>query len=360
MPSSEASRNGSRGNGSRRSRTTSRKSTRRPAKWSRSRPERRTEASRGEAAGRDEGRKEVTPKTEGKGKRDGTRTEGMGCTPLAEGISFRPPSTSRRIVGVGSMVPRDYVDEVISSLFEDAVDPKISVVGVGGAGGKMGSALYDREIEGVETVAVNTDPAGLSKAECDVKILLPHSDNEDRVVGARVSAEEQEGALRASLSSDIVFIVAGLGGAAGTGAAPVVARAARANGAVTVGIAILPFEAEGRTEVARQGLEAFREEADSVVVLDNNSLDRFADQVSFHEAMQVISYMVVTIVQGVVEHLSRSYLSTLTEEIENAAREIEEQNNHAVPVDVQPPETVQTSWDLGPGAFDDQGFIGLR
>src|SRR5438046_2387314 len=161
------------------------------------------------------------------------------------------------------MVPKDFVDEVISSLFEDAVDPKISVVGVGGAGGKMV-------------------------------------------------------------------------------------------------IAILPFEAEGRTEIARQGLEAFREEADSVVVLDNNSLDRFADQVSFNEAMQVISYMVVTIVQGVVEHLSRSYLSTLTEEIENAAREIEEQNNHAVPVDVQPPETVQASWDLGPVAFDDQGFIGLR
>jgi len=258
------------------------------------------------------------------------------------------------------MVPRDYVDEVISSLFEDAVDPKISVVGVGGAGGKMVSALYDREIKGVETVAVNTDPAGLSKAECDVKILLPHSEDEDRVVAARVSAEDQEGALRASLSSDIVFIVAGLGGAAGTGAAPVVARAARANGAVTVGIAILPFEVEGRTEIARAGLEALRAEADSVIVLDNNSLDRFADQLTFNEAMQVISFMVVTIVKGVVDHLSRSYLSTLTEEIENAAREIEEQNNHAVPVDVQPPETVQASWDLGPVAFNDQGFIGLR
>src|SRR5947208_766681 len=178
----------------------------------------------------------------------------MGCTPLAEGISFRPPSTSRRIVGVGSMVPRDYVDEVISSLFEDAVDPTIS----------------------------------------------------------------------------------------------------------TVGVAILPFEVEGRTEVARAGLEALRAEADSVIVLDNNSLDRFADQLSFNEAMQVISFMVVTIVKGVVDHLSRSYLSTLTEEIENAAREIEEQNNHAVPVDVQPPETVQAAWDLGPVAFNDQGFIGLR
>jgi hypothetical protein len=94
--------------------------------------------------------------------------------------------------------------------------------------------------------------------------------------------------------------------------------------------------------------------------LDNNSLNRFADQISFNEAMQLIGYMVVTIVRGVVEHLSRSYLSTLTEEIENAAREIEEQNNHAVHVDVQPPETVQASWDLGPVAFDEQGFIGLR
>src|SRR5437762_3366876 len=169
------------------------------------------------------------------------------------------------------MVPKDFVDEVISSLFEDAVDPKISVVGVGGAGGKMVSALYDRDIKGVETIAVNTDPSGLSKAECDVKILLAHREDEDRIAAARASAEDQEGSLRTSLSSDIVFIVA-----------------------------------------------------------------------------------------GVVEHLSRSYLSTLTEEIENAAREIEEANNHAAPVDVQPPETVQASWDLGPVAFDDQGFIGLR
>ena len=258
------------------------------------------------------------------------------------------------------MVPRDYVDEVISSLLDDAVDPKISVVGVGGAGGRMVSALYDTNVKGVETVAVNTDPTGLSKAEADVKILLPHVEDEDRIAAARASAEDQEGSLRASLSSDIVFVVAGLGGGAGTGAAPVVARAARANGAVTVGIAILPFESEGRTEAAKTGLEALRLETDSVIVLDNNSLDRFADQLSFNEAMQVIGYMVVTIVKGVVDHLSRSYLSTLTEEIENAAREIEEQNNHAVHVDVQPTETVQASWDLGPVAFDEQGFIGLR
>src|SRR5438445_207152 len=258
-----------------------------------------------------------------------------------------------------AMVPRDYVEEVISSLFEDAVDPKISVVGVGGAGGKMVSALYDRDIKGVETIAVNTDPSGLSKAECDVKILLGQPSDEDRIAGARASAEDQEGSLRESLSSDIVFVVAGLGGAAGTGAAPVVARAARANGAVTIGVAILPFEIEGRTEAARQGLDEFRREADSVIVVENDSLNRFADQMSFNEAMQVISYMVVTIVQGVVDHLTKSYLTTLAEEVENAAKEIEEQNNHAIHVEVQPPETVQAAWDVGPVAFNDDGFIGL-
>jgi len=97
-----------------------------------------------------------------------------------------------------------------------------------------------------------------------------------------------------------------------------------------------------------------------VIVVENDSLNRFADQLPFNEAMQIISYMVVTIVQGVVEHLSKSYLTTLAEEVENAAKEIEEQNNHAVPVEVQPAESVEAAWDLGPVAFNDQGFIGLR
>src|SRR5437773_10207990 len=153
-----------------------------------------------------------------------------------------------------AMVPRDYVEEVISSLFEDAVDPKISVVGVGGAGGKMVSALYDRDIKGVETIAVNTDSSGLSKSECDVKILLGAPAEEDRIAGARASAEDQEGSLRDSLSSDIVFVVAGLGGAAGTGAALVVARAARADGAVTTAVAILPLQIEGQKETDAEGL----------------------------------------------------------------------------------------------------------
>ncbi len=258
------------------------------------------------------------------------------------------------------MIPRDYVDEVINGLFEDAVDPKISVVGVGGAGGNVVSALYDRDVKGVETVAVNTDPAGLSKAEADFKVLLGHVEGEDRVAAARASAESSEGQLKDTLSSDIVFVVAGLGGAAGTGAAPVVARTARANGAVTIAIGILPFDAEGRSDAAKSGLEDLRKEADSLIVVDNNSLDKFADQLSFNEALAVVNHMVLTIVQGVVDHLAKSFLTTVAEEVESVAREIEDQNSRAVHVEVGAPETVHASWEVDPVSFDDNGFIGLR
>ncbi len=258
------------------------------------------------------------------------------------------------------MIPRDFVDEVVNGLFEDAVDPKISVVGVGGAGSNVVSALYDRDLQGVETVAVNTDPAGLSKCEADYKVLLGHVDSPDRTAAARTSAEQAEDRLKETLASDIVFVVAGLGGAAGTGAAPVVARAARASGAVTIAIGILPFDAEGRTSAAKAGLEELRLESDSLIVVDNNSLDKFAGELSFNDALQVVNYMVITIVQGVMDHLAKSFLTTVAEEVENVAKEIEDQNNHAVHVEVQPPETVQAAWEITPVAFDDHGFIGLR
>lgn len=258
------------------------------------------------------------------------------------------------------MIPKDYVDEVISALFDDAVDPRISVVGVGGCGGNVVSALYDRELRGVETVAVNTDPAGLSKVEADVKVLLPHADGTDPRAAAQAAAEASERILREAVSTDIVFVVAGLGGATGTGAAPIVARTAKAVGAVTIAIGILPFAIEGRSDVARQGLEDLRAGADSVIVVDNNSLDKFADQLSFHDALDVVNQVVLAIVRGVVDHLERSFLTTVAEEVENVAREIEDQQAHAVDVQVQAPETVQASWDVGPVAFDETGFIGLR
>jgi len=258
------------------------------------------------------------------------------------------------------MVPKDYVDEVISALFDDAVDPRISVVGVGGAGGNIVSALYRRDLRGVETVAVNADSSGLSRVEADEKILLGQAQGDNPVEAARLSAESMEPEFRQALSSDIVFVVAGLGGATGTGAGPVVARFAKANGAVTIAIAILPFATENRAQTAQEGLEALRGAADSVIVVDNNSLEKLSGQVSFNEGLQIVDSAVAAIVQGVVDHLERSFLTTVAEEVENVAREIENQNGGAVDIQVQAPETVHAAWEFEPVAFDDHGFIGLR
>lgn len=256
------------------------------------------------------------------------------------------------------MIPKENVSDVISAVFDEAVDPRITVVGVGGAGGNVVGALYDSDLNGVETVAVNTDPAGLTKTAADVKVLL--APGRDSVEAAEDAAEAVEDTLRDSLSTDIVFVVAGLGGAAGTGAGPVVAATAKGQGAVTIGIAILPFTLEGRDARAQGGLDRFRAEADSVIVVDNNSLARL-DGLTLREAFGLINTMVQTIIQGVLDHLARSFLTTVTEEVETVAREIEGEPPAPLAVHVEaPPATVQAAWETQPVAFDETGFIGYR
>jgi len=257
------------------------------------------------------------------------------------------------------MIPNDNVSDVISALFDEAVDPRITVVGVGGAGGNVVGALYASDLNGVETVAVNTDPAGLTKTEADVKILLKPTDAADPVEAAEEAAENASDALQDSLSTDIVFVVAGLGGAAGTGAAPVVAEASKALGAVTVSIAILPFSIEGRDARAQVGLERLREACDSVIVVDNNSLARF-DGLTVREAFGLVNRMVQAVIQGVLDHLAKSFMTTVTEEVESVTREIEDE---PAPVEVHvtaPHATVQAAWETQPVSFDERGFIGYR
>ncbi len=257
------------------------------------------------------------------------------------------------------MIPKDNVSDVISALFDEAVDPRITVVGVGGAGGNVVGALYDSDLNGVETVAVNTDPAGLTKTEADVKILLKPSEREDPADAAEDAAEAASDALRDSLSTDIVFVVAGLGGGAGTGAAPVVAAASKERGAVTVTIAILPFSVEGRDARAHAGLERLREASDSVIVVDNNSLARF-EELTLREVFGLVNRMVYAVIQGVLDHLAKSFLTTVTEEVETVAREIEEEPAPVAVHVTAPSATVQASWETQPVAFDDHGFIGYR
>ncbi len=137
------------------------------------------------------------------------------------------------------------------------------------------------------------------------------------------------------------------------------AAASKELGAVTVTIAILPFSIEGRDARAHEGLDRLRESCDSVIVVDNNSLARFED-LTLREAFGLVNRMVQAVIEGVLEHLAKSFLTTVTEEVETVAREIEEEPAPVAVHVTAPSATVQASWETQPVTFDEHGFIGYR
>lgn len=255
------------------------------------------------------------------------------------------------------MVPRDSADEA-QARFDAGLEPRIVVAGCGGAGCNVVSQVYEKDLPGVETLAVNTDATSLERTRADVRVLLAQGVSVDGdPLLAQYAAEACRDLLRSATTADIVFVVCGLGGATGTGATPVLADAAREAGAHTVGIAILPFAAEGRRDYDG-GLARLREACDSVVVLDNNCLEKLGPDLALTQGFDLVNTLVLTIVEGVLEHLSSSVLTTVADEVEVVAREMQAQPE-ALPVEVATP-VVEALADFTPVAFDDTGFIGLR
>lgn len=257
------------------------------------------------------------------------------------------------------MVPRESADQGVVARIEGDTDPRIIVAGCGGAGCNLVSRLYEKEMPGVETLAVNTDRGSLERISADVRILLAQGVAiEGDPLLAAYAAEACRDLLRSATTADIVFVVAGLGGATGTGAAPVLADSAREAGAHTVGIAILPFSAEGRSEAATEGLARFKDACDSVVILDNNCLERLGTDLPWNQALAFVDHVVVTIVEGVLQHLSSSVMTSVAEEVDAVARAMREEPA-AIPVEVATP-VVEAAADFAPVAFDASGFIGFR
>jgi cell division protein FtsZ len=162
----------------------------------------------------------------------------------------------------------------------------VRIIGVGDAGGQVVDQLFAMGLPGPSLVAVNTDPEALStsaipnKLHLETRLLrgLGSGGDPDR---GRALAEEQFGRLKAFCDGiDVAFIVAGLGGGAGTGIAPVVARAAKETGALVIVFAMTPFECEGpyRQRLAECGLEQLREIADGVICLANQRLLKLIDE----------------------------------------------------------------------------------
>ena len=199
-------------------------------------------------------------------------------------------------------------EPMISSMSAGVTEPKLRVVGVGGAGVNAVNRMIEAQVEGVEFIAVNTDMQSLEGSAADTRVhigsdltrgLGSGSNPELGQAAALESYDELKGYLK---GSDMVFITAGSGGGTGTGAAPIVARISREIGALTVGIVTKPFSFEGarRGEQAEQGVEELAREVDTLIVIPNARLLSVLDKsTSMVEAFRVADDVLRQGVQGI-------------------------------------------------------------
>ncbi len=168
--------------------------------------------------------------------------------------------------------------------------PRITVLGVGGAGGNAVNNMIASKLEGVDFVVANTDAQALAQSKAQRRIQIGAKITEGLGAGARpdvgrAGAEESlEEILDQITGSHMVFITAGMGGGTGTGAAPVIARAVREMGILTVGVVTKPFAFEGdkRMRVAERGIEELQAFVDTLIIIPNQNLFRVAtDRTTF-------------------------------------------------------------------------------
>jgi len=200
------------------------------------------------------------------------------------------------------------VIEMASELEE--LRPRISVIGVGGAGGNAIASMVRGGVRGVDFVAANTDAQALRASPADRILQLGRRTTQGLGAGSRAdlgraAAEESLADIERMLDgAHMCFIAAGLGGGTGTGAAPVIAAAARGRGILTVGVVTKPFAFEGsrRARIAEAGLEAMRDAVDSLIVIPNQNLFRVANpETSFREAFDLADEVLQQGVRGITD-----------------------------------------------------------
>jgi len=184
---------------------------------------------------------------------------------------------------------------------------KIKVIGVGGGGNNMVSRMV-KEWEGdIEFIVANTDAQVLSTSTAQIKIQLGDKLTKglgagmNPNVGKEAAVESYEDILNALSGADIVFISSGEGGGTGTGASPIIAKAAKECGALAVGVVTKPFKFEGRkrTKLAESGIEALKEECDSIVIIPNEKLLAIVDKkLSFKDAFKIVDNILIRAVGG--------------------------------------------------------------
>ncbi len=202
--------------------------------------------------------------------------------------------------------------------YDNFGEPKIVIVGCGGAGGNTINRLHAIGVKGAETIAINTDKQALDLVEADKKLLVGKTITRGLGAGgypevAERCAEQARGKLEEMLKgADLVFITAGMGGGTGTGTAPVVADIARKHGAIVVGMTSTPFNVErARIIKGEQGLQKLRNACDSVIVLDNNRLLEYVPNLPIDQAFSVMDQLIAETVKGISETITQPSLINL-------------------------------------------------
>ncbi|MGO4383953.1 cell division protein FtsZ [Specibacter sp. RAF43] len=196
----------------------------------------------------------------------------------------------------------------------------IKVVGIGGGGVNAVNRMIDVGLRGVEFIAINTDAQALLMSDADVKLDvgreltrgLGAGANPD--VGRQAAEDHQEEIEEVLRGADMVFVTAGEGGGTGTGGAPVVARIARTLGALTIGVVTRPFTFEGRRRAtsADSGIEALRDEVDTLIVIPNDRLLSISDRnVSVLDAFRSADQVLLSGVQGITDLITTPGLINL-------------------------------------------------
>jgi len=209
-------------------------------------------------------------------------------------------------------------DDELEDVLQD-LQTNITVVGCGGAGGNTVNRMTEEGIHGAKLVAANTDVQHLVNIEADTKILMGQQKTQGRgagslpQVGEEAAIESQEEIQDAIDGSDMVFVTAGLGGGTGTGSAPVVAKAARESGALTIAIVTTPFTAEGevRRTNAEAGLERLRDVSDTVIVVPNDRLLDSVGKLPVRQAFKVSDEVLMRSVKGITELITMPGLVNL-------------------------------------------------
>jgi len=198
--------------------------------------------------------------------------------------------------------------------------PRITVFGVGGAGGNAVNNMIDSGLEGVEFVVANTDAQSLAMSSAERRIQLGEAITQGLGAGSRpevgcAAAEEALGEISESLEdSHMVFITAGMGGGTGTGGAPVIARTARERGILTVGVVTKPFQFEGarRARIADEGIDELSQYVDTLIVIPNQNLFRIANErTTFAEAFSMADEVLHSGVAGITDLMVKPGLINL-------------------------------------------------